>query len=35
MKSTDKIKEHLKKIPEGETFTASSLRHLASVIRTP
>lgn len=31
MKATDKIKEHLKQIPEGETFTASSLRHLASV----
>ena len=31
MKAIDKIKEHLKKIPEGETFTTSSLRHLASV----
>ena len=31
MKAIDKIKEHLKEIPEGETFTTSSLRHLASV----
>lgn len=31
MKAIDKIKEHLEKIPEGETFTTSSLRHLASV----
>ena len=31
MKAIEKIKEHLKKIPEGETFTTSSLRHLASV----
>jgi hypothetical protein len=31
MKAIDKIKEHLKEIPEGESFTTSSLRHLASV----
>lgn len=31
MKAVDKIKEHLKEIPEGETFTTGSLRHLASV----
>lgn len=31
MKAIDKIREHLKKIPEGETFTTASLRHLASI----
>jgi len=31
LKAIDKIKEHLEKIPEGEGFTTSSLRHLASV----
>jgi hypothetical protein len=30
MKAINNIKNHLKKIPEGESFSANSLRHLAS-----